>query len=506
MQIYSKEIEDGVAELVRSSASMAYCMPASLSVDTRSDSVDFAEKVKAESANPKQIDLYYIKSILVSTGWNKNDDVFTPEATWSARTTPEDKQFNLMHDENNIIGHITGSYVVDRSGAAIADDTQPDDFDIITEAVLYNSWTKPENRERMSQIIAEIEEGKWFVSMECLFAGFDYALLDDNGTSKLLERNESSAFLTKHLRAYGGNGEYEGYQVGRCLRQISFSGKGLVSKPANPRSVILDASRAFSLNSNSTILTSFPEGDNDMSDTNLLEKQLAEIKSELASAKEENVALRREIEEASAKEQGEAVAKLEETLAAKDDAIKALEATVAEKEASITELQETLAKDKEDMKEKMEELRKMQKEKKTEARKASLIEIGYDAEAADEAVASYEDFDDAAFEAILAAVKDVEEMKKKKGAVKPEDKEAEAYPSGKKPSMGTPTKKPSVGSEAEEAEAEVEEAEAEVAAEEALEEVETTEATLVDASDENDELEATRASVAEWLENNVLSK
>ena len=506
MQIYSKEIEDGVAELVRSSASMAYCMPASLSVDTRSDSVDFAEKVKAESANPKQIDLYYIKSILVSTGWNKNDDVFTPEATWSARTTPEDKQFNLMHDENNIIGHITGSYVVDRSGAAIADDTQPDDFDIITEAVLYNSWTKPENRERMSQIIAEIEEGKWFVSMECLFAGFDYALLDDNGTSKLLERNESSAFLTKHLRAYGGNGEYEGYQVGRCLRQISFSGKGLVSKPANPRSVILDASRAFSLNSNSTILTSFPEGDNDMSDTNLLEKQLAEIKSELASAKEENVALRREIEESSAKEQGEAVAKLEETLAAKDDAIKALEATVAEKEASITELQETLAKDKEDMKEKMEELRKMQKEKKTEARKASLIEIGYDAEAADEAVASYEDFDDAAFEAILAAVKDVEEMKKKKGAVKPEDKEAEAYPSGKKPSMGTPTKKPSVGSEAEEAEAEVEEAEAEVAAEEALEEVETTEATLVDASDENDELEATRASVAEWLENNVLSK
>ena len=334
------------------------------SVDTRSDSVDFAEKVKAESANPKQIDLYYIKSILVSTGWNKNDDVFTPEATWSARTTPEDKQFNLMHDENNIIGHITGSYVVDRSGAAIADDTQPDDFDIITEAVLYNSWTKPENRERMSQIIAEIEEGKWFVSMECLFAGFDYALLDDNGTSKLLERNESSAFLTKHLRAYGGNGEYEGYQVGRCLREISFSGKGLVSKPANPRSVILDASRAFSLNSNSTILTSFPEGDNDMSDTNLLEKQLAEIKSELASAKEENVALRREIEEASAKEQGEAVAKLEETLAAKDDAIKALEATVAEKEASITELQETLAKDKEDMKEKMEELRKMKKKKK----------------------------------------------------------------------------------------------------------------------------------------------
>ena len=71
--------------------------------------------------------------------------------------------------------------------AHYADDTQPDDFDIITEAVLYNSWTKPENRERMSQIIAETEEGKWFVSMECLFAGFDYALLDDNAISATRE-------------------------------------------------------------------------------------------------------------------------------------------------------------------------------------------------------------------------------------------------------------------------------------------------------------------------------
>ena len=497
MKVYEKEIQDGVSELVRSSASLAYCMPASLSVDNHSDAVEFANKVKAESANPKQIDLYYIKSVLVSTGWNKNDDVFTSKATWQARSTPEDKQFNLMHDENDIIGHITGSYVVDRSGAAIADDTQPDDFDIITEAVLYNSWTKPENRDRMNQIIAEIEEGKWFVSMECLFAGFDYALLDDNGNSKLLERNETSAFLTKHLRAYGGNGEYEGYQVGRCLRDISFSGKGLVSKPANPRSVILDASRAFSLNSNSTILTSFPEGDNDMSDTNLLEKQLADVKSELASAKEDNDKLRVELEAVASKEVTETISKLETSVAEKEEAIKALEASVSEKEASITELQESIAKSEADMKEKMEELREMKKKEKMEARKASLLELGYDAEAADEAIASYEEFDDATFEAILAAVKDVEEMKKKKGAVKPDEKEEAAGPKSKTMSEEA---------EAEETEAEVEEAEAEVAAEEALEEVETTEATLVDASDETDELEATRASVAEWLENNVLSK
>ena len=31
-------------------------------------------KITAE-ANPDQIDLFYLESVLVSTGWNKNDDV-----------------------------------------------------------------------------------------------------------------------------------------------------------------------------------------------------------------------------------------------------------------------------------------------------------------------------------------------------------------------------------------------------------------------------------------------
>lgn len=486
MKIYKQEIADGIADMVQASASVAYCVPTEISEHTSTDS-DVEEKIKASSANPDQIDLFYIKSVLVSTGWNKNDDVFKSDATWTARNTPVDKQFNLMHDENNIIGHITDSYVVDRQGSEVGD-TQPDDFDIITEAVLYNSWTDPDNRQRMTQIIAEIQEGKWFVSMECLFAGFDYALLDEEGNAKLLQRNEGSAFLTKHLRAYGGTGEYEGYKIGRSLRDIAFSGKGLVSKPANPRSVILDAStsRAFSLDTDSNILTTFPEGEKDMSDTNLLEKQLADVQSELASAKEENAKLREQISTASDKEAAEAAAKLEEAVAEKDEAIKALEASVTEKEAELTELQETVeAKDK-DFKEKMEELRKMKKAEKAVKRKASLVEAGFEAEEAEESLAAYDALDDEAFESIVAV------MKKKYGKMeKKEDEEAKMQ-------------KPKA--EEVEAEAEAEEAEAEVAAEEALEEVETTEATLVEASEETDEIEATRASVAEWLENNVLRK
>tara|TARA_Y100000004_G_scaffold19323_1_gene19881 strand:- start:895 stop:2385 length:1491 start_codon:yes stop_codon:yes gene_type:complete len=496
MKIYASEIKDGIADLVQSSASVAYCMPATINDDVHKNSSEFAQKIKADSGNPKQIDLYYLKSVLVSTGWNKNDDVFPAQATWDARNTPEDKQFNFMHNENDIIGHITGSYVINRDGSPVEDDTQPDDFDIITEAVLYNSWTDPENRQRMNQIIAEIEEGKWYVSMECLFAGFDYALLDEQGNAKLLERNEGSAFLTKHLRAYGGNGEYEGYKVGRSLRDISFSGKGLVSKPANPRSIILDASKAFSLDPTDKILTNVPKnGEFNMSENNVLEQQVADLRSELASAREDNIKLQAQLDEATSKEYVESIAKLETSVAEAKEAVAALEATVAEKEAAITELQETVeAKDK-DMKEKMDELNKMKKEKKAEARKAALLEVGFEADEVEATLASYETLEDDAFEAIIAAV---EYMNKKKGAVKDDEKEAKA-----KPSMKVPVRADEEEVEAEEAEAE---AEAEVAAEEALEEVETTEATMVEASDETDELEATRASVAEWLESNVLSK
>jgi hypothetical protein len=255
MKVYSQEIKDGLGENIVNDTTVAFCSQAILS-EPRIDSFDkLLETVKA-SSNPNQIDLYYLKSVLVSTGWNKNDDVFDPQYTWSARNTPEDKQFNLMHNENDIIGHITGCYVVDAEGnKVVADSIEniPSQFDIITEAVIYNSWTDPENRERMQKIISEIEEGKWFVSMECLFAGFDYAIKDTKGQTKTVARSEESAFLTKHLRAYGGTGEYEGYQIGRLLRDISFSGKGLVSKPANPRSVILNSSKAFSINEQNTI-------------------------------------------------------------------------------------------------------------------------------------------------------------------------------------------------------------------------------------------------------------
>ena len=358
VKIFQKEIDDGIGELVKSTASVAYCSEA-IKADAFKVPVSISDRAFAE--NKDQIDLYYLESVLVSCGWNKNDDVFQPEATWAARNTPEDKQFNFMHNENDIIGHITGSYVLTKDGKAVADDApMPEDFDIITQGVLYNSWTGEENRDRMGKIIAEIEEGKWYVSMECLFSGFDYALIDEKGIAKVLSRDESSSFLTKHLRAYGGSGEYEGYKLGRALSNISFSGKGLVSKPANPRSVILRDSSTANINVDYNSKLSI--GELKMSD--VLTDQLAEVKAELEAAKAENEAIKAKIEEAKDKEFASKVETFEAaadeskaTIDELNEMIKSTQARVAELEDSLNQSNEQLAQ----AKEHMEDMKKKEK-------------------------------------------------------------------------------------------------------------------------------------------------
>ena len=498
MKIYKQEKIDGISEQVKSQLSVAYCAPASVVSKDEAESVVSSEnptvkKLLAQS-NPDQIDLFYLESVLVSTGWNKNDDVFDSNQTWAARNTPEDKQFNFMHNENDIIGHITGSYILDKEGNRISGDSEeaPQSFDIITEAVLYNSWTDPENRERMGQIIAEIEEGKWFVSMECLFAGFDYALIDPEGNSKLLARDESSAFLTKHLRAYGGTGEYEGYKVGRALRQISFSGKGLVSKPANPRSVILNSSRAFQVNE-SDIITSISIGDVQMSDNNLLETQVAELKSELAAAKEQNDAIKAKIEEAKDKEFASTVEAFEAQVEEKDGAIAKLEETIKSTQATIAELEDTLAKKTEELNEAQQSIADMKQAERDRSRLSSLVEAGFDEAEAQDSLSLYEALDDDAFDGIVAM------MYKKKKAKKKEDEEKVEKDEDAKAETSEDDETPAT-TEA------TEETEAEEVTEELFDEVESTEATLVEASSDQDELSATRASVAEWLSENVLGK
>jgi len=485
IKIFQNEINDGIGELVKSTASVAYCSEAQITKEVLTPTEVVSELGKepflvATAENKDQVDLYYLESVLVSCGWNKNDDVFQAEATWEARNTPEDKQFNFMHDENDIIGHITGSYVLTKDGKTVAENTPapPEDFDIITQAVLYNSWTGEENRERMSKILSEIKDGKWYVSMECLFAGFDYALKDDSGNSKVLARGEESSFLTKHLRAYGGTGEYQGYKIGRALRNIAFSGKGLVSKPANPRSVILaEESTKFNVDNHSELSI----GELQMSD--VLTEQLAELKAQLQTAKAENAASKAKIE---------AFESDAETSKAKIDE---LNESIKSTQAKVAELEDALATSQTELASAMKEMDEMKKKEKMEKRKAGLVEAGLEEEEVDETLASFDGLSDEAFDQIVAMMKKKAMKKYAKDGDKKE-KEAEA---GMPPEV-----KEAIEKKKKEKEAKADEAEVEIS-EDAFEEVETSEATLVEA-EVSDEIETARASVADWFSNHVLNK
>lgn len=284
--IYKSEIEDGLKEKISSSLTISSCVE--LEIVNPFETSEF----KAIAENKGQVDLYYLKSILVSTGWNKNDDVFDRAEVWAARKSPEDKPFNYEHDQSQIIGHITSCDAIGVDGNIISDDVTIDDlpskFHITTSAVLYKYWEDLEKQERMNQIISELSQGKWFVSMEALFTGFDYALIDGS-TSKVIARNEDTAFLTKHLRAYGGNGMYKNMKVGRLLKNITFSGKGLVRKPANPESVIFKETEAFKSNSGyllgettvSKEIEKMTENENQLAD---MQKKLEELNVSLAEA------------------------------------------------------------------------------------------------------------------------------------------------------------------------------------------------------------------------------
>ena len=493
MKIYKSEIEAGLEDAIKANASIAYSSPVSFYIPNTEQKESIKNLVvaqdKAISENKDQYDLYYLSSILVSTGWNKNDDVFDLNETWGAKDSPVDKQFNFMHDESDIIGHITGSVVLDSDGNEIDDISNIDKFDIATSAVLYNSWTTPELRERMSKLIAEIEEGKWFVSMECLFNNFDYAVVSPDGENTVVSRDETSAFLTKHLRAYGGSGKYEGYTVGRLLRNIAFSGKGLVSNPANPRSVILNDVNPFEgAQAEQITNSSINMETEDMSD--VLKEQVEELKAELATAKEAAKAFETEMTKQKEEEIQSKIEAFEAVVSEKDEAITEAQAAVEAAEAKVSELEEAIAKKDEELAEALAKIEAHEAEVKTMARRAALVEAGAEEEEVESILEAFAEATDEMFEQVVAL--------KKKGNFPPkkEDEEKEEEALMKKGAEVDEV-------EAEEAEAEETDEAAEEAEAEILEEVEEeAEAALVDSGDDStDEL---RTSASNWLETNVL--
>jgi hypothetical protein len=284
--IYKAERELGLADLVRANrlTFAALC--------TRAGSPRKPDRATASETDP---DLYPIRSVLVTTGWNLNDDVFDPAETWAARKTPEDKQVNDGHDCKKIRGHIvsnsaaaclTDGGVGEPISEEAAADELPPQYHLVTDSVVYRHWSDADLQKEVDDLLEEVDKGELAVSMECLFSGFDYALRGPDGAEKVVARGSRTAFLTKHLRAYGGTGRYGEYRVGRLLRNFIFSGVGLVKTPANPHSVILAAGSKVPDPFSATAVYAAPptQGDPDMTELEKVKAELAATTEKLSKA------------------------------------------------------------------------------------------------------------------------------------------------------------------------------------------------------------------------------
>lgn len=461
--VYKAEADDGLTQAIMSKASIAYNVPVFLdkeAIKEKALSIAAVKKHHASASNEGQIDLFYLKDILVTTGWNLNDDVFDKAETWAARNTAEDKQFNLNHNQkivdnevtyvNEIIGHMTSQYVINSEGGILADDSSiddlPDPFHIVSTAVIYKYWQNEEFGEKINKIIAEIEEQtsdkpKWYVSMEALFSNFDYAIIDKQGNQKILPRSQASAFLTKHLRAYGGSGTYEGNKIGRLMRNLVFSGKGLVENPANPNSVIFSKAETFKPDLSktsdvktvlgySTISNIVPTEKSSMNENELLVKQLEEVKAALKAEQTAKAELEKKLtEEANKSVQAKVEELTKATEVAKAETVevkKQLEvktAEVVEATKKLTETSEQLAKANE-------VLKKNEDEKRVLARKSTLISrANLDEKGVEALLASLLELSDASFDKYIEAAfpkKEMSDDEKKKAEDEKKKKEKEA--------------------------------------------------------------------------------
>ena len=455
MHIFDQEKIDGLEAQLSSSASISY---ACIAEPIEHKSEDIKKNIHS-LASFSDDDLYYVQSILVSSSWNKNDDIFDKKEVWIAKNTPEDKPTNLEHDENIIIGHITSNWPITEEGILIDENTEvedlPEKYHILTGSVIYKSFTNPELKDRSEKLIAEIQDGTKYVSMECFFKGFDYGLIEKNtGTYKILSRNNETAYLSKYLRSYGGLGEHENYKIGRVLRNITFSGKGFVDRPANQDSIICTKNL-------------LSETDNKKSNSCTLEKKEEIIKSGVfitqANTNSENTIM-------SSKEKVTVAEEIELTVS--DDVVytkeasDSIQAKIAGLASANLEMEDEMAqaakKTKEQIKKMQEEMDKMSddseaaiqairleldtansiietyraaeaammKKEKNMLRKASLVDKGLDAEIVASILEKFDAMEDEAFDAmtfLFAAGLPpwLEKYKKEKDGTKKEDPKKE---------------------------------------------------------------------------------
>jgi len=194
----------------------------------------------------KTPDVLFFSGCFVSSGENLNHAYFMPSEMAAARHTIDNKALDIEHEEENIVGHIYSSVFVDRDGNKLNTEELSDldpkiidkmDIDVMIAGIVYKS--------RFPLLAEEIVKGKWKLSMETYYQNYDIKIGNLIMSRKEAEAMglDTSSVLGKMARIFKRGKELAAGSVARVLRDLLFSGCGLVKQPANPRSLIFETAK-----------------------------------------------------------------------------------------------------------------------------------------------------------------------------------------------------------------------------------------------------------------------
>lgn len=418
--VYASEIADGLEESIQSFSSAKVICNITKKIDNYKLSSRQIQKdsvMEAMASFVETLDLFYMEDILVTTNTNLNLDHFLPEEVWKARNTPVDKPFNFEHVSSDIIGHIISSHPVDDSLTEISDDTEikdlPSEYHLRNGSVIYLYAGDADRRKLIADTVQEIKDDEWAVSMECLMRDFDYLLINTAGVKTVVPRNEQTAWMTKHLINYEdkktkkkGTGTFkdpktkEEYIVGRVPRNFTFSGKGLVRKPANPKSVIIQGS-AETDPKPTVIELEKPKMDELKEIINQLKAEVTTLKAEKMEKEKAEKAEKVKKEEADKKEKDDKEEKWKKKEADYDEEADASKKTIAQLEAELKTAKSTLVEVEAKLSVASETVKALQTEKSVASRKAALDKANAPDEVAAKMLKEFADLSDTGFASVV---------------------------------------------------------------------------------------------------------
>lgn len=316
----------------------------------------------------------------------------------------------------------------------------PDRFHIVADSYLY----KAAFPEKVLDVKTEAATGNKFVSMECYFNDYDYKFGD-----KIVARNKETAFLDSHLKCRGGSGNFNGYSVGRVLRNIIFSGMGITDNPANKESVIIastqvqepqrfienpeelnkiiEENRVINVESIIGEKTSMSKGS--MKETGMsLEKKIADLEAALASKDVEIAKLQGAEVQAQIEELNSSVASLAQEK-------EKLSSALANKDGEIAKLKEEVSTLSGEVKASMEEIKEIEAENKSlkdkvlsarlEKRKADFEKFDFSDEDRVEILEEVKELDEEAYASYLAKANRIYKTKEESVAADTEEAKGE---------------------------------------------------------------------------------